>query len=565
VTARADSPVALESAQVAELINTLAKALRTFQMYPPNNPIHQRAVQGVRAAFEPIWAAADDLVLSIGEAEFRWEDEVVYQQANRSESLAWLLFKDGMRVLVIRRGADAEEVPRFLVMMNRVRFLPADAADDLMTLLWEQDFQYIQYQFIDFLGEGESLDGPMQAAAGGAGETSPTAAAERQAQVQEEAPPRPKGIVELDEFDSTLYFLDEAEIIQVADALREEYGRDVRQAALYALFDLFETQSDPAVRDEILGVLDTLFPNLLNRGEFRTVALIMREVRLIVARASDVPEAQRRRLQELVEQLSRPAIVAQLVQSLDEGGAGPGDEDVTEVLRELRPTALAPLIAAIPRMANAKLRSLIERTVDRLATQHPGEVLQLLRAPVGDALPSLVALCGRLALQQAVPGLGETLAHADPAVRLAAVQALAEIGTPGALTHIDRAIEDGDRGVRLAAVRALGARGYKNALRRVEAAVLGKSVREMDLTEKMAFFEAYGAIAGSAALATLAAILLPRGLLRRREPAEVRACAAMALGKIRTPEARDVLVRAQEDKELVVRNAVSRALREATA
>ena len=106
------------------------------------------------------------------------------------------------------------------------------------------------------------------------------------------------------------------------------------------------------------------------------------------------------------------------------------------------------------------------------------------------------------------------------------------------------------------------ARGYKGAQRRVESVVLGKSVKEMDLTEKMAFFEAYGAIAGTAGLKPLSALLLPRGLLRMKESSETRACAAIALGKIRTPEAREVLQRAAEDKDLVVRNAVSRALRE---
>jgi HEAT repeat protein len=49
-----------------------------------------------------------------------------------------------------------------------------------------------------------------------------------------------------------------------------------------------------------------------------------------------------------------------------------------------------------------------------------------------------------------------------------------------------------------------------------------------------------------------------------KERPEVRACAAMALGKLKLPEAREILQRASEDKELVVRNAVSRALREAT-
>jgi HEAT repeat protein len=87
-------------------------------------------------------------------------------------------------------------------------------------------------------------------------------------------------------------------------------------------------------------------------------------------------------------------------------------------------------------------------------------------------------------------------------------------------------------------------------------------VKEMDLTEKMAFFEAYGAIAGPAGLKALSGILLPRGLLKLKEPPETRACAAMALGKIRSPEARELLQKVVEDKDLVVRNAANRALRE---
>ena len=42
----------------------------------------------------------------------------------------------------------------------------------------------------------------------------------------------------------------------------------------------------------------------------------------------------------------------------------------------------------------------------------------------------------------------------------------------------------------------------------------------------------------------MSAILLPRGLLRMKEASETRACAAIALGKISTAEARDVLRRA---------------------
>jgi hypothetical protein len=558
VTAGAPSPAMLLPSQVEELLQTLVKALRAFQMYLPNNPIHLRAAQNVKNAFGPIWCAVDELVLTVGETELHWEDEVVYSQLNKSECLAWMLYKDGMRVLSLRNGAEQDEMIRFLALLNRARFLPTDAGDDLMTLLWEEDFQLIHYHFIDLLGDAEPIEG-SPVAIGGPAEVR---AEERRAQVEEEAPARPKGIVDLEEFDSTLYFLEEEEINYVVQQVQEEYRRDVRQAALNSLFDLIETQTDESIRLEILGVLNTLFPNLLNKGEFRTVAAVMRETRLIASRAPELTEEQRRRLQDFEAQLSQPSIVIQLVQSLDEAATLPGDEDVTEVLRELRPTALGTLIHAVPRLTNASVRTLLEATDDRLATNHPAEVMRLLRDPPGDSLAAVVGLCGRLGLQQAVPGLGELLAHADAAVRLATVQALEKIASPGALTHLDRAIEDDDRTVRLLAVRAVGARGYKGALRRIEAVVMGKAVKELDLTEKMAFFEAYGSIAGPPALKTLADMLLPRGLLKFRQASDTRACAAIALGKIRTPEARQILTRAADDKDLVVRNAVNRALRE---
>jgi HEAT repeat protein len=554
----------LPAAQVAELINSIVKALRAFHMYLPNNPIYQRATENVRAAFAPIWGALDQLVLTVAETDFVWEEQVVYHQPAKGESLAWGLFKDGMRSLTIRRGAEEEELTRFLETVNRARYLAADAGDDLLTLLWEQEFQYIQYHFVEFFGEG---GGAMPEVSGAypAGGGEPETAQARHAQAVEEAPPRPKGVVDLEDFDSTLYFLDEAEINAVAADLQEEYRRDARGAAINVLFDLFELQGDPAVREEILGTLEGLFPSFLNARDFRTAAAVLRESKTLAARAPGLTPDHKARLDAFVTKLSEPAIVSQLVQSLDEAPAVAGQAEVAEVLRELQGAALEPVLAWLPSLSSAPLREVLVAVVDRLAASHVNEVLRILRNPDSEALAGVVPLCGRLMLPQAVPGLGEVARHPDAALRLTAVQALAQLGTPAALGFIEQAIDDGDRAVRLAAVRAAGARGYKGALKRVEGVVLGRAVKEMDLTEKMAFFEAYGAIAGPAGLKPLSGILLPRGILKLKEPPETRACAAMALGKIRSPEARELLQKLAEDKDLVVRNAASRALRESAA
>ena len=78
----------------------------------------------------------------------------------------------------------------------------------------------------------------------------------------------------------------------------------------------------------------------------------------------------------------------------------------------------------------------------------------------------------------------------------------------------------------------------------------------------MAFFEAYGAIGGSAAVEELDDLLNAKGFLGRRNPTELRACAALGLGRAATPEAKRALERARTDEDPIVRNAVVRALKE---
>ena len=551
------SPAAdvLPASQVAELVNGIVKAMRAFQMYLPNNPIHQRAGDNLSAAFKPIWAVLDELVLQVRETELVWEEHIVYEQLQKNESFAWLLYKDGLRILTLTRGVEADEIHRFLEVVNRARFLAPDASDDLLTLLWEQDFHRIQYQFSEPYADLALPEAPPE------GAQSPEAIAQRHQAVQEEAPPRPAGVVDLDDFDSTLYFLDEAEIGYVAREVEHEYRRDTRGAALAILFDIFEQQGEHPVRDEIVTVLEQLFPHLLNAGEYSAVASLLREARKLRG-VSDIPGALGDRLDVFEARMSEPAIVDQLMQALEEGAAMAPEEDIGELLRELRPGALETLVGWLPELSSDRVRPLVQAAADRIAAANASEVLRLLRLPASPALAGIIGICGRLKLQGAVPGLGEALAHPDAGVRIAAVQALDAIGTPGAMTHLERAVDDAERTVRIAAVRAAGARGYKGALKRVEAVVQGKSLKALDLTEKMAFFEAYGAIAGAGGVAPLEAILSPRGLLRRREQPETRACAAVALARIGTAEARAILERAADDKELVVRNAVSRALRE---
>ncbi|HXF95915.1 MAG TPA: HEAT repeat domain-containing protein [Gemmatimonadales bacterium] len=538
-------------------MTVLSKGMRAIQLYLPNNPVYQRAVENIRAAFRQIWQATDDLALDVSETDLRWEDHVVYSQPNKGESIAWTLYKDGVRSVTFKPGVEEQEIVRFLNVLQQAKNLQADAPEDLLTLLWSEDFQFVSYTFRELASEDAV---PIEK-----GETIPAASPHevRQA-LQAEAPPR-QGLVSIEDFDTTLYFLEDKEIDYLRQEVEREYSQDLRRNVLGMLFDLLELQTYATVRAELISIVENFIPYLLGAADFRSVAYVLRESRVVLQRARELIPEHRQALEALPGRLSQAEALSQLLQSLDEATVYPSEEELAELFQELTAEALLTLMGWLPRLTNERVRDLVQRSAERLAQAHAAEVLKALAADDPAIQIEMVKLAGRLKLAGAPEGMGRLLERGDRSVKLAVVEALVAIGSPGAMRLLEQAVEDGERDVRIAAVRFLGQRGHRNVFPRVEAAITGGKLKHADLTEKMAFFEAYGSLGGAAVVPTLERLLLAKGLLGKKEDPETRACAAMALGRVRTPAARAVLEKAREDKEALVRNAVSRALREVPA
>lgn len=554
--------------QVEELLRVLVKAQRAQQMYLPNNPMYQRAVEQVAEAFRPVWAITGRLVLEIGDAEIRWEDAPVYQQAPRTEGLAWQLYKDGLRRLTLLPGVETEEIARFLTVLNRVRMLPADAADDLLTLLWQEEFVLISYSFIEVLGEGieflqessthERGRAPMPGAA-----QAEVQAAEAAGDDEPRGPGAPSGLVDLNDYDSTPYFLDEAEIRRIQDDLKDEYARDIRQAALDALLDILEAQQAPAVRREVMELLEAILPEQLATGGFRAVAQVLRELRVIATRAPGIDGSLHTAMLSFEERLSQADILEQLFKVLEDPATRPAEADIGEVLRELKPTALPLVLGHFGRTMDAAVKRALEPSIESMVRSQPQALAAVLEQGPADAIEPAIGVAVRLGLTQLVPAVIVHLDTGDPLVRLAAVRALATFATPTSIAAVERALDDPERTVRQAALSGLLERGGAGGLaRRLESLLFDGKDHGWERSERRALFEAYGQLAGPGGLARLQDLLEPKGLFRKKESPEVRACALFALGKIRTFEARLLADQFTSDKEPVVRSAANAVLRD---
>lgn len=576
-------------ALVEELLRQLDKTVRAYQLYMHNNPTYLKAVGALRASFAPIWAEADSLTLSVTDLKFVWFGQAVHEQSERaSDSLPWTLYKDGLRELTLTAGFEGPELDLLLDIIPRVR-KAATHEDDLITLLWEQEFSHLTYRYVEAATDtglpldpgaapgrwpveaGDVIEDPRKAieearrgAESAEGETADGPPGSGGA--QEEVKQSPAGIVKMEDFDSTLYFLDADEVAYLHGETEREYATDLRRAVLMGLLDIFELQTDRAVRLEIIQNLDALTLHLLAGRQFSNVAFLLREIATVLDRAKELTPEIRERIATLPDRLSDPAALSQLLQAMDEATALPPRADLEELFAQLRASALGTVFGWLGAMQNAKLRPLLEGAADRLAQSNTGELVKLIAsAEVAVALEA-VRRSGSLKTAAAVPALGKVLTEPQRELRLAAVGALVEIGTPGAMQTLERALDDTDRDVRVATIKALSQKAYKPALTKVTALVKSSQMREADRTERLAAFELYGTLCGDSGVQWLDEILNPKsGLFSKREDPEFRACAAIALGHIGTVRSQQALQKALSEKDVVVRNAVNRALKEGAA
>jgi hypothetical protein len=559
-------------APVRELFVVLGKALRAFQLYDENNPVRQRFVESLRQAFIHLWKDFEKVTLSVEEDRILLDEDEVYKSDNRGDSLAFLFFKDGVREITFLPGLESEELNRFLGILQRARKLLPEG-DDLLTVLWEEELQFFQYQYVDFLAEGvglpmsgggnskQELQNVLDQELGEAAQEGEEGEEEEPGKRGEAAQPAPAKTVNKDDFNPTLYSLDPREMQLLQAELHKEVHRDLRNDVLSALFDRLEEPANPGRQAEILEVLATLLPNFLSRGALAAATRVLEELRKLEVMPGVFNEALLDRSRAILDEVSAPAAIGELIQSLYDGTLRASPQQLAAFLRFLRAGALFPLLRASETVDHKELQAVLRASVKGIAERNRGAVVRLLGESDPVVASGAARLAGDMQIAEAGPSLAGLLAHPDPSVRMAAVEAAVSLKASTAAGALQHTLDDPEREVRIAAARALGALRYGPASGRLEDIIGSKEIRVADITEKVAFFESYGMVAGDRAVDVLDKLLNAKGFLGKREPAEIRAAAALGLGKVQTSRSNASLSKALDEDDPVVRSAVNRAMR----
>ena len=458
----------------------MSKAIRASRLYMENNPVYQQAMARVQGSFTPLWDEFSELQIEVTENALICERQPVLQEENKTESLAFTLFKDGLRTLTLAPGVEDNELVKFLQIVNKAKALDAEAQDDLITLLWEEEFEHFKYHYVE-LGQADAP--AMDAGAGdpiGGGMSSDELASQirEDASQAEEARQSAGEQASAADLDIRPYFLDRDEIQYLRDEVVREYQQDLRSNVMAMVFDIMEMQKDEAIREETMVIIEDFLPHILADGDLGTVGYVLEQIPLVLERHPKMAEYLQERLANIPAKLSDPASVRDLIVYLDSADPPPDSDSLKQFLDELRPEALEAILLVLPSLKNIRLSSALGETIGRLARGNPQQLEIILQSEDRGVLIQVLKLVAELKIGAAVAAVGNKLNSDDVDIRKAAVTALSAVESAGSMMELSKALDDKERSVRIDAAKAFARTGNVNGRSKIESAVAGKSLRQ---------------------------------------------------------------------------------------
>ena len=166
-----DAEAALEERRVAgsphavaanAAMLALTRAARSFTLYDPSNKVVRTLIADYRDKLNRVLEGFGSLVLEVHPFELLLGREIVYLEADRERSLAFRLFRDGVRRIAFEPGTTWDELLRLLQILS-IRYTGVrQQEDDLVTLLRKAAFEHLSITAIEgFVPEEMLVEPPL--------------------------------------------------------------------------------------------------------------------------------------------------------------------------------------------------------------------------------------------------------------------------------------------------------------------------------------------------------------------------------------------------------------------
>jgi hypothetical protein len=505
---------------VKDILQTVMKAKKTLKMYPQNNPMYVKTLEETYNKFKDFLDDNDELSLKIGQNNIFYDSEEIYHKAEKEDNLALFFFKDGLRELTFKKGLLQEELEEFLKIII-MDFDREEIDEDLVTLLWERDFQNIKHivddtVLIDIEGEDyetKALNDTKQTISDIEGLMKAYDEEFREEDIKEVP---------------IISFTDK-DLKMLMNELENDSINKIEKLSDILFGILYKSEELGGILEDVLRFLKNTIKFSISQGDIKAIIQLINRAKGLIEDPSTT-EDMTKYMQMLLVYPSSEEIINLLGEVLD--SSVKIDDDVfKEFIKLLDKRAILPLVNVLGELKTFRVRVKVIDALVFLGKKDIKTLAMTLSDTRWYVVRNIINIIRKIGDKRAIEYLLKSIRHGDIRVRKEVIRGLGEFGGEEALQPLKERLDDIDAGVRIEAARAIGNIGSNLAKNIILEKISDKEFKNRDFEEKKEFYRVLSKWKDDSKTFDFLTKMLKKGsFLWWAKNQEDRACAAFCLG-----------------------------------
>lgn len=555
--------------RVRHVMKCLTKLISGKKIYAENHPTLVKFEHAFRDSLHDYFDAEDDLILSVERSTIKWRDEVVYENDKREESLAFLLYRDGVGEITIAGQVPDEELNRLGDILKEEFHRAADE-QDIVTKLWREDFEFISYRVLedylsDVLSEGERRElekKPSTPDFEDHTETRPSLNDKGRVIIEADDPLPP-----IDEHLRSLasrkwpcdsearkeeafqhvimevISLREEELAEYRERLYEEVDADSLIAFMGEIIEFALLPENPKAVRDVLNICRRIIDFIIEKkriGALKTALVLIRDFQ----RENQLQDDVARAFRDFEKRLCDSSLIALLLEDILQRK---DDPEIFDFLSAVGHKTIPYLCDVLRKVEDREDHQAICKALLAIAGEDLTAVFAHLDIDNAQIALDTVYILRMAKLRTLSPKIRELIHYPDRRVKAEVISHLAEIDEDEAESLLFSALGDTEQTIRIKALAALGEKNTSRTRDKISSLAFGKELGRKSTEEQEAIFAALGRIGDDETLRNIKKMLRKRHLLHPHKNRDAKMLAIRALENLSANGAVPCLEKLAED------------------
>ncbi len=506
--------------KITELTNDLVKTIKAAQMYQTTHPsfknffnqLYQDLVEYLKTNYQ--------IVFQIERFSIRYEDYVVYEETEKDISIAFRLFRDGIREIKFSEGITDDELLIFIEVISRT-----DRDQDIALNLWECDLSHISFYVVE----------------------------EEEEKLTYSIPEMPKMEINYDEAvkgvlsKEKIEFTDKINVDITPEELRQLKSAITEVEKQIPIGIVISTLIDALKKSQSQEIIDALVEMLelsISTNDFNNACLIVNQL----WNYNDI---------NLISRIENETLVmsfAGLPDILDEQSFN----DFIALIGFFSKKSVAHFVRILKNIKNQQRLEALRNRLAYICQGDPSPLIDFLKSSDLQILTNAIVILGIIKNRSVIPLLENLILHPSVQVRMAIIDALTELGEAKMIAGF---LNDVQNEVRIKALHALERIKYPPIYQRLIKTIKKRAFLKLNYNEQKAYFNCLVANRDNRITRHLEQILFKWAIFSGKKYLIKRQLAAQALAKLNSSKAIEILKKGAEKRNEDIRAICKNALK----